>query len=72
MFHRNVRQDGYTDYNAKVLCAFQTGVENSPTADYSALRATLLWARCLGNVRLSPVGVYAHYEELARGYLYSD
>ena len=35
------RQDGYSNAQAAILCAFQAQIEASPDCDYRALRCTL-------------------------------
>lgn len=67
---KQARADGYTDYNAKVICAFQQAIE-ARGCDYTALAETLQFARSINDYKLTPVGLQAHYNEASFGWLFS-
>lgn len=56
------RADGYSSYNAQVICAFQRDLETLG-CDYSALQDTLQFARSINDYKVTPIGLMAHYTE---------
>lgn len=65
----NARNDGYSAYNARVICSFQADIEKSANCDYAALRDTLGYARTINDYKVTPVGLRARYTNLAENIL---
>lgn len=67
----NLRLDGLSERNAKVVCEFQRIIETSPAPDYDALRAALKWARERNDCQITMLGLRARYNDCVNGWMYN-